>query len=117
LEANNASDRERGQTNDARERDRQERPSTPDGKSDGRPMTCKRQAIFENAATHLVLKYIPFFYIPKIKQGIFIPTPIINNQTLMLHKRERGYVNNVHERERRDQQCARERERGKTNNV
>jgi len=45
----------------------------------------------KSAATHLVLKYIPIFYIPK--KGIFIPTPIFNNQThiQLSTMRERRY--------------------------
>jgi len=37
--------------------------------------------MYKSAAAHLVLKNIPIFYIPKNKQGIFIPTPLFNNQT------------------------------------
>jgi len=73
--------------------------------------------MYESAATHLVLKYIPFFTYPKNKQGIFIPTPIINSQTPMMHKRERGEADNVIERDGGKTNDAHARERGETNNA
>ncbi len=75
------------------------------------------KTMYESAATYLVLKYITFFTYPKNKQGIFIPTPIINNQTPVMHKRERGEADNTSERDGGKTNNACKRERGKTNDV
>ncbi len=52
---NNVSERYSGNTNNARER------------------RYRWRQIFENAATHLVLKYIPFFTYPKSNRGFSSP--------------------------------------------
>jgi len=112
-------ERESGKTNDAREWQRVER-----------PMTWVRdtveiqkmqewgdtgEGIFWKCSDTLGIEIYTIFYIPKIKQGIFIPTPIFNNQTLMLRKRDREDLSITCVRETRDQECAWE--GGKTNNV
>jgi len=80
------------------------------------------EVIFLNYRDTLGIEIYTNFYIHKIKQGIFIPTPIFNNQTMFCEfergsKWERERICQRHERGRGEGDDANKRGRGEGDNM